>query len=316
MTVIILLLLSAALSSCYGLEGCMLANSSYAEVCPVQDKAPIHLGKEVLLEPEGKVVGCWVPKSGSRVLVSIFNSLTTDCTMQPFQNCPKGTQNCSEMGQCRGITIQQAYKNKDYLRITAVRDPLMRFISGYLDKLHDAKSPQSMIDFLDIYGGYEISFEEYLQRGNLENTPLNLLRAFPTDSTGAYDISRGINPHFHPQTDVCKLSRIRYDVYIDANTDILPSLMYVDLMKKNVRDTRIHDMASYMLNSGNHILDTSSANKHAMHANTAVCYIADRKVIFELVKTLYQRDYEILDIVKQTVITDIDQYCAELDSNA
>ena len=289
-------------------DHCVMANNSYS-ICPILDVTePLHqTPANAVISPEDKVVGCWMHKVSSRVLVDIFERITK-CIQQPLMNCERGhcQHNVHDAGHCRNVTNPKAFNNKEYLRFVAVRDPVLRFYSGYLNKMA-AHAREHIRGVVQNYGGVKQSYEQYLNNTGKPNTALTFLEALYLEHGKLSTNGALVNAHFHPQKLLCRLDEIKYDLYIDANKDIIPSMCFIDIIKPE-RNSHIYDFA---VKASKGLARLSSPLRHGTNSKELICFDADREKIFLRVKQLYQRDYEILNILGLAMIESISSYCAD-----
>ena len=177
------------------LRNCWL-NGTIAS-CPFRDAVDfedaIHAMDTAILAPEPHgLVGCWIPKVNSRLLVKSMN-LLTHCRQHPLCNCD--ISDCSEsikyiplslVGHCKGVTPPMGFSNSSYLRFVVLRDPITRFLSGYIDKYSEKAETEKQNNFnnVDFYGGEKTTWKKYLQKTKKKPTIMTLLKALRTFKTG------------------------------------------------------------------------------------------------------------------------------------
>lgn len=275
--------IAEAITSCW-------VNGTQQHSCAVEDSAQLltllsRSRNHVLAPAPQQLVGCWIPKVGSRLIVRAM-SMLTHCQQHPLSDCstrcptiiPRTMRN-----QCRGVTVPAAFTNASYFRFVVLRDPITRFLSGYLDKYSAVARSTAYHNFdaVDVYGGEETTWREYLNATAQQPTIDVLLDALPRSSDG---LVAARNQHLKPQMQQCHLQDIRYDMYID-HAQLMQSLQALDRIAQ--RSTGLFELIAEQKKA----LPSFGA-PHSTQADSKVCqYITP--AIAQQLHRLYRSDYAI-----------------------
>lgn len=213
-------------------------------------------------DPLRKIIGCWMAKVGSREISSSFD-IMTKAYRKDFN-----------------MSVDEMMMDKQFKRFVAVRDPLSRLVSAYMDKYswlypRHAKSVP-MYRLRHKLDGKIRNWETYLNQTNQKPTLKLLLSSLHENKDGELDTH---DIHLIPQYRLCYLNQIRYDYVMDLN-----------MIAESFEELGKRENIAFPTNLG---FQSKGLGRHRHDANHKICDHVDEWVE-KKARKIYKKDYEIL----------------------